>query len=228
MAKDQPGWGSPGEIFPTLLVLIVFSVVWGLVQFRDGTTFLGLALMAPLAAGLLSGATTRMIFGRERGGVGVVGGAGAGVFLVMWVISVVAAKLSIESSGATFDPAANMTPMLMGVGLGFVGAFLAALALAHYRVQEQQAPDEDTDDLEEEEEEDDIDYTTEPEELVCLLTNQVVNRDHDVYVVCHNRMNVTQVCHAVYLRDYVHLLEGRCRRCYQPLRERDLKGMGKG
>ena len=228
MAKDQPGWGSPGEIFPTLLVLIVFSVVWGLVQFRDGTTFLGLALMAPLAAGLLSGATTRMIFGRERGGVGVVGGAGAGVFLVMWVISVVAAKLSIESSGAAFDPAANMTPMLMGVGLGFVGAFLAALALAHYRVQEQAAPDEDTDDLEEEEEEDDIDYTTEPEELVCLLTNQVVNRDHDVYVVCHNRMNVTQVCHAVYLRDYVHLLEGRCRRCYQPLRERDLKGMGKG
>ena len=228
MAKDQPGWGSPGEIFPTLLVLIVFSVVWGLVQFRDGTTFLGLALMAPLAAGLLSGATTRMIFGRERGGIGVVGGAGAGVFLVMWVISVVAAKLSIESSGAAFDPAANMTPMLMGVGLGFVGAFLAALALAHYRVQEQAAPDEDTDDLEEEEEEDDIDYTTEPEELVCLLTNQVVNRDHDVYVVCHNRMNVTQVCHAVYLRDYVHLLEGRCRRCYQPLRERDLKGMGKG
>ena len=118
--------------------------------------------------------------------------------------------------------------MLMGMGLGFLGAFLGALSLAHYRAVEQAAPDEDTDDLEDEEEVDDVDYSTEPEELVCLLTNQVVNRDHDVYVVCHNRMNVSQVCHAVYLKDYVHLLEGRCRRCYQPLRERDLKGMGKG
>jgi hypothetical protein len=223
VARGKPGWGSPGDFFPTLIVLTVLSVVWGLVQFRDGTTFLGLALVTPLAVGMLSGATSRMIFGRERGGTGVVGGAGAGVFLVMWVISVVAAKLSIES----FDPSANMMPMLLGMGVGFTGAFLGALALSHYRVTEQAQPDEDTDDLEEDEEEDDIDYTTEPEELVCLLTNQVVNRDHDVYVVCHNRMNVTQVCHAVYLKDYVHLLEGRCRRCYQPLRERDLKGMSK-
>lgn|GEM_PF-1635179 len=228
MAKDTPGWGSPGDFFPTLIVLGTMSVVWGLVQFRDGSTFLGLALAAPLAVGMLSGATSRMIFGRERGGVGAVGGMGAGVFLVMWVISVVSAKLSIESAGATFDPSANMVPMLMGVGIGFAGAFLGALSLAHYRAGGQVEPDEDTDDLEDDEEEDDIDYSTEPEELVCLLTNQVVNRDHDVYVVCHNRMNVTQVCHAVYLKDYVHLLEGRCRRCYQPLRERDLKGMSKG
>jgi hypothetical protein len=225
VARDTPGWGSPGDFFPTLLVLGVLSVVWGLVQFRDGTTFFGLALVAPLAVGMLSGATSRMIFGRERGGVGAVGGAGAGLFLVMWVISIVAAKLSIESADATFDP--PMAPILMGMGLGFVGAFLGALSLAHYRVSGQAAPDEDTDDLEDDEEEDEVDYTTEPEELVCLLTNQVVNRDHDVYVVCHNRMNVTQVCHAVYLKDYVHLLEGRCRRCYQPLRERDLKGMSK-
>lgn len=225
MAKDGPGWGSPSEFFPTMIVLIVFSVVWGMVQYRDGTTFMGLAVAGPLAVGMLSGASVRMLFGRERGGIGTVGAVGILVFMVMWVLSVIAAKVTMEDGGA-FDPSANMLPMLMGLGVGCVGSFLAALSLAHYRVQEQQAPDEDTDDLEDEPEEDDTDYSTEPEELVCLLTNQVVNRDHDIYVVCHNKMNVTQVCHAVYLKDYVHLLEGRCRRCYQPLRERDLKGMG--
>jgi len=72
----------------------------------------------------------------------------------------------------------------------------------------------------------DADYSTEPEELVCLLTNQVVNREHDRYVVCHNPFNVSQVCHAVYLFDYVHLLGGKCNRCYQPLLKKDLEGRG--
>jgi len=226
VAKDSPGWGSASEFFPTLVVLIVVSVVWGMVQYRDGTIFWGLAFAGPLAVGMRSGASARMIFGRGRGGIGVVGAVGILLFMVMWVLSVIAAKISIESAGSTFDPSTNMLPMLMGLGIGAVGSFLSALSLAHYRAQEQVEPDEDTDDLEDEPEEDDTDYSTEPEELVCLLTNQVVNRDHDAYVVCHNKMNVTQVCHAVYLKDYVHLLEGRCRRCYQPLRERDLKGMG--
>ena len=229
MAKEQPGWGAPGEIFPTVLVLIVFCVSWGLVQFRDGTQFLGLSLVAPLAAGMLSGASARMVFGRNRGGLPIVGGAGAFIFLMMLlVVAVIAGKMSLEASGnaGTFTP--DTTALLVGVGMGVLGAFLGALSLNHYRVTGEVGQDEDTDDLPEEEEADDIDYSTEPEELVCLLTNQVVNRDHDTYVVCHNRMNVTQVCHAVYLKDYVHLLEGRCRRCYQPLRERDLKGMGKG
>lgn len=225
MAKDGGAWGSPSEFFPSLIVLIVFSVVWGMVQYQDGTTFLGLAVVGPLAVGMLSAATVRMIFGRGRGGIGAIGAVGILVFMVMWVLSVIVAKLSM-AEGAEFDPSANMLPMLMGLGVGCFGSFFAALSLSHYRAQDQVEPDEDTDDLEDEPEEDDTDYTTEPEELVCLLTNQVVNRDHDVYVVCHNKMNVTQVCHAVYLKDYVHLLEGRCRRCYQPLRERDLKGMG--
>ncbi len=225
MAKDGPGWGGPSEIFPTLVVLIAFTVAWGMVQYADGTTFLGLAFAGPLAVGMLSGAAVRMIFGRGRGGIGVVGGVGILVFMVMWVLSILVAKFSMEE-GANFDPSVEMLPMLMGLGAGAVGSFLSALSLSHYRAQDQVGPDEDTDDLEDEPEEDDTDYSTEPEELVCLLTNQVVNRDHDAYVVCHNKMNVTQVCHAVYLKDYVHLLEGRCRRCYQPLRERDLKGMG--
>jgi hypothetical protein len=108
--------------------------------------------------------------------------------------------------------------------MGVLGSFLGSFALGHYLRREQ--PQEADEDVPEEEPEDDIDYTTEPEELVCLLTNQVVNRDHDRYVVCHNKMNVSQVCHAVYLFDYVHLLDGRCRRCFQQLRERDQKGMG--
>jgi hypothetical protein len=52
-----------------------------------------------------------------------------------------------------------------------------------------------------------------------------VNPSHDKYVVCHNKFNKTETCHAVYLMDYVHLLDGRCRRCFGSLRERDLEGM---
>jgi hypothetical protein len=217
--SGDEGFGSIGEIVPTLLFLLIFSVVWGLVQFQDGSFFVGLLITPPLAAGMLSAATVRMAFGRNTGGVATVGGVGIVVFALAYGIAAVTATVAAEE-------AFTWEPMHIGVGvmMGILGSFLGALALGHYLVTEQ--PQEDDEEEEPQDDGEDIDYSTEPEDLVCLLTNQVVNRDHDQYVVCHNKMNVTQVCHAVYLKDYVHLLDGRCRRCYQGLRKRDLEGMG--
>lgn len=218
-SSSEEGFGSIGEIVPTLFLLVVFSVVWGLVQFRDGTFFVGLLVTPPLAAGMLSAATVRMAFGRNTGGVATVGGVGIVVFALAYGIAAGTATM-VAHEAFTWEP----IHIAVGVVMGILGSFLGALALGHYLVTEQ-PQDED---VEEEAQDDgeDIDYSTEPEDLVCLLTNQVVNRDHDQYVVCHNKMNVTQVCHAVYLKDYVHLLDGRCRRCYQGLRKKDLEGMG--
>jgi hypothetical protein len=229
MAKkdEDAGFGSIGEVLPTFFVLLAFSFAWGVVQFRDGTPFIGLAVMAPLAAGMLSAAAVRMLLGRGRGGLGVVGGLGGVVFLLAFALAVVAG-VAMSPAEAKAGDALGAYQLGIAIGVGFVGSFVGALSLAHYRMSAPQEADEDTSDLPEESPDDDIDYSTEPEELVCLLTNQVVNREHDKYTVCHNKFNQTQVCHAVYLRDYVHLLEGRCRRCFQPLRERDLKGMGAG
>jgi len=229
------GLGSAGETLPTLLVLVIFSVVWGLVHYRDGTPLLALALFAPLALGMLSSGFVRMLLGREKGGCGAVAGGGIAVFFGMFLLSVGVAELagsSLMNGGEALSrgvsggpPGYSAVQILLSVLMGGVGCAIGSLALRHYVVQELPQPDEDTEDLQDDDDED-IDYTTEPEELVCLLTNQVINRDHDRYVVCHNKLNVSQVCHAVYLKDYVHLLDGRCRRCFQALRERDLEGMG--
>ena len=219
-SADQAGYRSFGDFIPTFFLLNLFAVLWGLLQYRDGTQFIGLALAAPLALGMLSSASVRMLLGRGFGGVFLTFGGGTVLFMVMMGISVVAGMLT-QPEGQDFA----LEPLWLGLGggLGIFGALFGAVALKHYLAQEQEELDDD-EDLEEDDGED-IDYSTEPEDLVCLLTNQVVNRDHDRYVVCHNRFNVTSVCHAVYLKDYVHLLDNRCRRCYQPLRERDLKGM---
>ncbi len=219
MAREQVEYGSIGEVLPTLGLLFTFSVVWGLVEFRDGSYFVGLLVTPPLAAGMLSAAVIRMALGRQTGGIATVGGIGIVVFALMFGISAVVATLFGSSEAFTWEPLHLVVSVLMGI----IGSFLGALSLGHYLVTEQPVDDDD-DDVPEDDGED-LDYSTEPEDLVCLLTNQVVNRDHDKYVVCHNRMNVTQVCHAVYLKDYVHLLDGRCRRCYQGLRKRDLEGM---
>lgn len=219
--SDEGGLGGIGDFLPTFGVLLIFSVAWGLIQFRDGTPWLGLALTPPVALGMMSAAAVRMMLGRSIGGFGMTFLVGGVLFLVMFAFATVLGVLtSPVEGGATVE----VLPTALGLTGGFFGTLFGALALKHYVVGEQEDI-EDDEDLNQAEEED-IDYSTEPEDLVCLLTNQVVNRDHDKYVVCHSRMNVTSVCHAVYLLDYVHLLDGRCRRCYQALRERDLKGMG--
>jgi hypothetical protein len=230
-SSDEGGLGSIGDFVPTFLALLVFTAAWGLLQFRDGTPWIGLALVPPLAIGMLSSASVRMVLGRSIGGFGMTFGLGLLLFGLMFGVAFGFAVLAasgtpavaaetVESAGLSDAAIHRLVASVMGI----LGAFLGALALKHYRVTAQEDMDDD-EDLREAEDED-IDYSTEPEDLVCLLTNQVVNRDHDKYVVCHNKFNVTSVCHAVYLMDYVHLLDGRCRRCYGALRERDLKGMG--
>jgi hypothetical protein len=219
--EAEGGLGSLGDFMPTFVVLLIFTAAWGLIQFRDGTPWIGLALTPPVALGVMSAAAVRMILGRNIGGLGMTFGIGAILFMMMYGFATGLGMLTSPVEGGV-----SISPLPIALGLmgGLFGALLGALSLKHYVVGEESDIDED-EDLQDSEEED-IDYSTEPEDLVCLLTNQVVNRDHDRYVVCHSRMNVTSVCHAVYLHDYIHLLDGRCRRCYQPLRERDLKGMG--
>jgi len=220
--SDEEGMGSIGDVLPTLFVLVLFTIAWGVVQYRDGTPWIGLALAPPLAIGALSSASVRMLLGRQMGGMFLTFAIGTVVFAVMFGLATVTGMVTVPGEG---DFKLDVLPLALGLVGGVFGALLGALSLKHYVQTEQEDIDED-EDLQESEEED-IDYSTEPEDLVCLLTNQVVNREHDQYVVCHNRLNITSVCHAVYLKDYVHLLDGRCRRCYQQLRERDLKGMGR-
>jgi len=215
---DKAGFGGPGDVIPTALALLVITVLWGTTQYADGTVFIGLVIGTPLALGILSAATVRMILGRARGGLGAVGGAGVVVFALMFAIAAIIAKTSAETAIA-FETSA----LVLSFAVGAVGSFIGALSLNHYRIVEKEDDEEDLDD-DEDDDGDDVDYSTQPEELVCLLTNQVVNPDHDKYVVCHNKFNQTEVCHAVYLMDYVHLLDGRCRRCFAQLKERDLQG----
>lgn len=216
---DNEGFGGPGDILPTATTLLILSLLWGTTQYADGTIFIGLVIGTPLALGMLSAATVRMALGRSRGGIGAVGGAGIGVFALMFALAAIAAKTTADGAIAF-----ETSSLVLSFAVGALGSFVGALSLAHYRIAERDDDDEDLDD-DVEQDEDDVDYSTQPEELVCLLTNQVVNPDHDKYVVCHNRFNQSQTCHAVYLMDYVHLLDGRCRRCFAQLRERDLQGM---
>ena len=217
--------GSPGEYLPTLFSLGLFATLWGVVLLHDGSMLIGLVIFPPMVLGVLSAAALQMFLGRGRGGFLMVGGGGLFLYLGSFGMAMVVTMLRGSASG---DPLV-WEPLSLGIGFvcGLLGCVLGALALSHYVVIEQEA-EEDFDEEEDTEVEEDVDYTTEPEDLVCLLTNQVINRDHDNYVVCHNRLNVSQVCHAVYLKDYVHLLENRCRRCYQSIRERDGKGMRRG
>ena len=217
--------GSPGEYLPTVFSLGLFAVLWGFVLLYDGSVLLGLLIFPPMVLGMLSSASLRMFLGRGRGGCLMVGGGGVFLYLGAFGVAMLVALLR----GSASEVPLAWEPLQLGLGFacGLVGCALGSLSLSHYVVKEQE-PEEDFDEEEDTEVEEDVDYTTEPEDLVCLLTNQVINRDHDQYVVCHNRLNVSQVCHAVYLKDYVHLLESRCRRCYQSIRERDLKGMKRG
>ncbi len=220
-------FGSPSDFLPSLLALGLFATFWGLVHYRDGSVLLGLVILPPLVLGMLSSASLQMLLGRGRGGCLLVTGGGSVVYLGAFAVAMVVAQLRGTASG---DPIPwEMLQVALSFGCGLFGCLLGSLALSHYVVTDEE-PEENFDEEETEATkiDENIDYTTEPEDLVCLLTNQVINREHDKYVVCHNRLNVSQVCHAVYLLDYVHLLENRCRRCYQALRERDLLGMRTG
>jgi len=220
--SDNP-LGSPSEYLPSLMALGLFAVLWGLVHYRDSSVLFGLVIFPPMVLGMLSSASLQMFLGRGRGGCLLVTVGGSVLYLGAFGMSIVVALLSGTGSGEPIPW--DLVQLALSFSCGLVGCGLGSLALSHYVVTDEE-PEEDFDDDEEDTQVDeDIDYTTEPEDLVCLLTNQVINRDHDKYVVCHNRLNVSQVCHAVYLKDYVHLLENRCRRCYQSLRERDLQGM---
>lgn len=221
MASEAPAWGSPADYLPTLGAALCLSVLVGLSAFADATPFPPLLLLAGGAVGALCGAAGRLVLGREQGSTGAAAGIGSGLFVLVFAFALVAA---MARGGGSFsvEGQALMGVVLCGLA-GFAGTGLGALALAHTRAAPP-ASDTDTEDLDD----DDVDYTTRPAELVCLLTNQVVNPHHDRFVVCHNRLNQTQQCHAVYLLDYAHLLEGRCRRCFQPLRERDRRGFGAG
>ncbi len=218
---DDSGFGAPSEYLPTLFVLIAFAVVLGLGVWGDGTPFLALVAMSGMALGLGSGASARMILGRNRGSFGAAVGLGVGVALLMVGFSVLGA--AVRAGGFALG-AEGARLMALQTGLASLGAVLGALALHHLRAVAPAGPDED---LPDDAPADDVDYSTQPEELVCLLTNQVVNPQLDGYVVCHNRFNDGQVCHAVYLKTYVHLLQGQCKRCYQKLRERDLGGFNR-
>jgi len=220
--------GSPSEYLPTLFGLGLFAVLWGSVHYNDGSVLLGLVVFPPMVLGMLAAASLQMFLGRNRGGCLVVTLGSTVLFTGAFGMAMVAAFL-VHPDPPAAPIAWDVLQLVLSFSCGLLGCGLGALALSHYVVTEQE-PEEDFDEDDEEDTQvdEEIDYTTEPEDLVCLLTNQVINRDHDKYVVCHNRLNVSQVCHAVYLKDYVHLLENRCRRCYQSLRERDVQGMQRG
>jgi len=207
----------------------LLTASWGAVVYRDGTYWPGLALVPPMAMGMLCAATVRMLLGRSMGGLLMVFGVA-----VMLLGLMLGGAMVLSVVLGTGDGAAPVSPgpvqLALSLAVGAVGCLVGSVALGHYVTRDQGdlEDDEDFGGTGAGESEENIDYSTEPEELVCLLTNQMVNRDRDRYLVCHNRLNVTSVCHAVYLLDYVHLLDGRCRRCYQSLRERDLRGMRPG
>jgi hypothetical protein len=219
--QDAGGLGSPSEYLPTLAVALLFALVLGATQWADGSPFPPLFATGGLAIGLASGAGARMVLGRERGGYLAAVGLGAVLTLLLLGAALLATAaraggLSLQGEGVRL--------LALQTLLALPGAALGSLALQHLR---NVAPAADPD-LPEDAPADDVDYTTQPEELVCLLTNQVVNPQLDVYVVCHNRFNDGQTCHAVYLKTYVHLLQGQCKRCYQKLRERDIQGFARG
>lgn len=221
MARESVAeWGAPGEFVPSVVGLVVLAALFGATAFHDGSPFLPLLVVGGSALGALAGGIGRLVLGRSRGSTAGAAGLGVGLFVAAMAFVVVVA---LGRGGADFRIEGDVAiALVLSTLAGIAATGVGALALAHIR-QAPAAEDGDTDDLPEE---DDADYSSRPQELVCLLTNQIVQPQRDRFMVCHNRMNVTQQCHAVYLMDYSHLLEGRCRRCFQPLRDRDKRGFG--
>lgn len=208
---------SVADLAAPVAAVCVLSVVWGMIQYRDGTPWLGAALAPPLALGMLSAATVRLALGRHRGDFIVVTLGGVAVFVL--ALGLASGVAYFQAGEAPFVAA----HVLLSFGLGMVGAAGGSLALMHYRARGEGAEQGDGDWSREGEAA--IDYSTEPARLVCLITNQAVKPKTDEYVVCHNSLNVSSTCHAVYLMEHVHVLGGRCNSCYKPFLKRDLRGM---
>lgn len=213
---DDAGMGSIGDFIPTFFVLFLLTMCWGFIQYASGTPWIGLSLAPPLAIGMLSSASVRMILGRHVGGVVSVTLAGVFVFFLMTGLATLVAFLLDYGLPESAH-------LILSLGVGMIGASLGSFALGHYQAVAE-APEEEEEwgssmDLR------NIDFSTEPETLVCLITNQRVDPANNSYVVCHNPLNVSSTCHAVYLMEHVQVLKGRCSRCYKPFLKRDLRGM---
>lgn len=223
-ANDELGMGSVGDFIPTFFVLFVLTMCWGFIQYSDGVPWIALSVAPPLAIGMLSSASVRMILGRQVGDVVTVTLAGVFLFLLMAGLATVVSWL-LHGDDVDGGLPVEMAHLLLSLGVGMIGAALGSFALSHYAFRRQE--EEDSEDSEWGSQMDlrQIDYSTEPSNLVCLITNQSVDPRQDEYVVCHNPLNVSSTCHAVYLMKHVHVLKERCNRCYKPFLKRDLRGM---
>lgn len=208
---------SPSDVAAPFGVVVVLSVLWGWVQYRDGSPWIGTALAPPLALGMLSAASVRLALGRHRGDFMVVTIGGVAVFVLALGL---ASGVAYAGAGEAPFVAAHL---LLSFGLGMLGSAVGSLALSHYRARAEGVDPNQSDWGGEGEAA--VDYSTEPARLVCLITNQAVDPKSDEYVVCHNSLNVSSTCHAVYLMEHVHVLGGRCNSCYKPFLKRDLRGM---
>ena len=213
-----------GDFLPTFSALFVLTMCWGFIQYADGAPWLALSIAPPLALGMLSAASARMILGRESGDIVTVALAGVFVFLLMTGLATLVAWL-LYGSGTSEGLSLELAHLLLSVGVGMLGAAMGSVSLSHYGVGK--AADDDLGDEEWASQSNlkEIDFSTEPSRLLCLITNQSVDPRQDDYVVCHNPLNVSSTCHAVYLMKHVQVLNGRCNRCYKPFLRRDLRGM---
>jgi hypothetical protein len=222
--KEESVLSNVGDFLPTFLVLFVLSMSWGFIHYADGDPWLALSIAPPLAIGMLSSASVRMMLGRQVGDVITVTLAGVCLFLVMTAFATVVAWLLYGSDGNGGLPL-DVAHLLLSVGIGMIGASVGSFALGHYALGKQEAETGSEGEWNSALEAREVDYSTEPSNLLCLITNQAVDPRRDEYVVCHNPLNVSSTCHAVYLMKHVQVLNGRCNRCYKPFLKRDLRGM---
>lgn len=223
-ANGKMGMGSLGEVLPTFVVLFLVTLCWGFIQYADGAPWIALSVGPPLAIGMLSSASVRMVLGRDLGDVVTVTLAGVFVFLGMTAFATLISWVLYSADSAGGLPL-ELAHLLLSVGVGMIGASVGSFALGHYTVRPDESDNSEGSEWGSAVAQQHIDYSTEPSRLLCLITNQEVNPKQDDYVVCHNPMNVSSTCHAVYLMMHVQALKGRCNRCYKPFLKRDLRGM---
>lgn len=223
-AEGKPELGSFGEFFPTFFVLVLLTMCWGGIQYADGAPWIGLSVGPPLAIGMLSAASVRMLLGRDLGDVVTVTLAGVFVYLGMTALATFVSWVLYRSDVGGGLPL-EAAHLLLSVGVGMIGASVGSFALGHYAAGPEEGEDPEGSEWGSQGALKQIDYSTEPSRLLCLITNQEVRPGQDDYVVCHNPMNVSSTCHAVYLMEHVPVLKGQCNRCYKPFLKRDLRGM---
>ena len=222
--EGKQGLGSLGEFLPTFVVLVLLTTCWGGIQYADGAPWIALAIGPPLAIGMLSAAAVRMLLGRSFGDVITVTLAGVFVFLGMTALATLVSWVLYSADNGDGLPL-EAAHLVLSVGVGMIGASIGSFALGHYAAGSGDSEDPEGSEWGSQMALKQIDYSTEPSRLLCLITNQEVRPKEDNYVVCHNPMNVSSTCHAVYLMEHVPVLKGRCNRCYKPFLQRDLRGM---